>query len=124
MSISTPLSSQSGTCRLRPSETSPGRRIEQVHAAEIDAEPETVARASHGLRRNAADHLVPAELEEDEGIGAERLDDGCDDVDYGRRVLCSPGEALGPNANDDVSAVPGGTPGGPLRRYRQGDRFG
>ena len=95
-----------------------------MHAAQIHAEPETVARASHSLRRNAAHHLVPAELKEDEGIGAERLDDGCNDVDRGRRILCSPGEALGPNANDDVSAVPGGTPGGPLRRDRQGDRFG
>ena len=95
-----------------------------MHAAEIDAEPETVARAPRSLRRNAAHHLVPAELEEDEGIGAERLDDGCDDVDRCRLVLCSPGEALGPNADDDVSAVPGGTPGGPFRRDRQGDRFG
>ena len=95
-----------------------------MHAAQIHAEPETVARASHSLRRNAAHHLVPAELKEDEGIGAERLDDGCNDVDRGRRILCSPGEALGPNANDDVSAVPAGTPGGPLRRDRQGDRLG
>ena len=61
-----------------------------MHAAEIHAEPETVARASHSLRRNAADHLVPAELEEDEGIGAERLDDGCNDVDRGRRDPVQP----------------------------------
>ena len=81
-----------------------GFRVEQVHLGHVDGHRQRVTAAIPFQRRHAGDDFVSAELEEEQRVGAERLDDvdGRADLGLGRSVVLGQMEELGPDAEDQV----------------------